>query len=46
MPAGAKMNVQLDQLAKRMYVLYFRTVFMRNALPISSTRALKTRAVS
>jgi len=33
-------NIQLDQLARRMHVSYFRDVFMRtdNALPISDAR--------
>jgi len=37
MPAGATTNIQLDQLARRMHVLYFKGVFMCNALPISGT---------
>jgi len=28
-------NIQLDQMTKHMHVPYFRSVFMRNALPIS-----------
>jgi len=35
MPAGVTTNIQLDQLARRMHIPYFRGVFMRNALPIS-----------
>jgi len=35
MPADVTTNIQLDHLARRMYVPYFRGVFMRNALPIS-----------
>jgi len=35
MLAGVITNIQLDQLAKRMHIPYFRGVFMRNALPIS-----------
>jgi len=35
MSASVTTNIQLDQLAKRMHVPYFRGVFMRNALPIS-----------
>jgi len=38
MPAGATTNIQLDHLARRMHVPYFRGVFMRNALPISGAR--------
>jgi len=38
MPAGMTTNIQLDQLARRMYIPYFRGVFMRNALPISGAR--------
>jgi len=34
MPAGVTTNIQLDQLAGRMHIPYFRGVFMRNA-PIS-----------
>ena len=33
MPAGVTTNVQLQQLAKRMRIPYFRGVYMRNALP-------------
>jgi len=35
MSADITTNIQLDQLARRMHVPYFRGVFMRNALPIS-----------
>jgi len=35
MSAGVTMNIQLDQLARRMHISYFRGVFMCNALPIS-----------
>jgi len=35
MPADVTTNIQLDQLARRMHVPYFRGVFMCNALPIS-----------
>ncbi len=38
MPTGVTTNIQLDQLARRMHVPYFRGVFMRNALPISGVR--------
>jgi len=38
MPTGVTTNIQLDQLARRMHILYFRGVFMRNALPISGIR--------
>jgi len=31
-------DIQLDQLARRMHIPYFRGVFMRNALPISGAR--------
>ncbi|KYN40000.1 hypothetical protein ALC56_05608 [Trachymyrmex septentrionalis] len=35
MPSGATTNAQLNELAKRMRIPYFRGVFMRNALPTS-----------
>jgi len=35
MPASVTTNIQLDHLARRMHVPYFKSVFMRNALPIS-----------
>ncbi|KYN09174.1 hypothetical protein ALC57_18713 [Trachymyrmex cornetzi] len=38
MPSGATTNVQLDMLARRMRVSYFRGVFMRNALPTTGLR--------
>jgi len=38
MPAGVTTNIQLNQLARPMHVLYFRGVFMCNALPISGAR--------
>jgi len=38
MPTGVTTNVQLDQLAKRMRIPYFRGVFMRNTLPINGVR--------
>jgi len=38
MPTGVTTNIQLDQLARRMHIPYFRGVFMRNALPISGIR--------
>jgi len=38
MPADVTTNIQLDQLARRMHIPYFRGVFMRNALPISGAR--------
>ena len=38
MPSGAITNVQLNELARRMRVPYFRGVFMRNALPTSGVR--------
>jgi len=41
MPADVTMNIQLDQLARRMHVPYFRGVFMRNALPISVARGAR-----
>jgi len=34
-PAGITTNIQLDQLARRMRIPYFRGVFMRDTLPIS-----------
>ena len=33
--SGATTKVQLNELARRMRVPYFRGVFMRNTLPIS-----------
>lgn len=38
MPVGVTTNVQLEQLAKRMRIPFFRGVFMRNNLPISGVR--------
>ncbi|KYN29034.1 hypothetical protein ALC57_01542 [Trachymyrmex cornetzi] len=38
MPSGTTTNVQLDVLARRMRVPYFREVFMRNVLPTSGVR--------
>ena len=38
MSSGATSNVQLDVLARRMSVPYFRGVFMRNALLTSEAR--------
>ena len=38
MPSGAITNVQLNELARRMRVPYFRGVFMRNTLPTSGVR--------
>lgn len=35
---GATSNVQLEQLARRMRIPFFRGVFMRTALPISGIR--------
>jgi len=35
MPSGAITNVQLNELARRMRVPYFKGVFMRNTLPTS-----------
>jgi len=35
MPSGPTTNVQLNELARRMRVPYFRDVFMRNTLPTS-----------
>ena len=46
MPAGVTTNVQLDQLARLMRVPFFRDVFMRNALPISSVRRNKSGIVN
>ncbi|KAL6254315.1 hypothetical protein P5V15_014364 [Pogonomyrmex californicus] len=37
-PTSVTTNVQLDQLARRMRVPYFISVFMCNALPISGVR--------
>jgi len=33
MPKGVTTNVQLQQLAKRMHIPYFRSTFMRTTLP-------------
>ena len=38
MPAGVTTDVQLDRLARRMRISYFRGVFMRDALPTSGVR--------
>lgn len=38
MPAGVTTDVQLNQLARRMRIPYFRGVYMRNALPTSGVR--------
>ncbi|XP_072766651.1 uncharacterized protein [Anoplolepis gracilipes] len=38
MPAGVTINVQLEQLARRMRIPFFRDVFMRNNLPISGVQ--------
>ena len=38
MPTGATTNVQLEELARRMHIPFFRGVFMRNNLPISGIR--------
>ena len=38
MPSDATTNVQLNELARRMRIPYFRGVFMRNALPTSGVR--------
>ena len=38
MPSGATTNVQLNELARRMRISYFRGVFMLNALPTSGAR--------
>ena len=46
MPAGVTTNVQLDRLARRMRVLYFRGVFMRNALPTSGARRRESGIVN
>jgi len=34
MAKGITTNIQLQQLAKRMHILYFRGIFMRTSLPI------------
>jgi len=36
MPTGVTTNIQLDRLARRMHIPFFRGVFMRNALPTYS----------
>jgi len=41
MPSSTITNVQLNELARRMRISYFRGVFMRNAL---STARAKTEA--
>ena len=38
MPTGATTNLQLEELARRMRIPFFRGVFMRNNLPISGIR--------
>lgn len=38
MPKGVTTNVQLQQLANRMRIPYFRGVFMRTTLPIGGVR--------
>ena len=38
MPTGLMTNVELDRLARRMRVPYFRGVFMRDALPNEGVR--------
>jgi len=38
MPASVTTDKQLDQLARRMHIPYFRGVFMLNALPMSDAR--------
>src|SRR5436190_15175041 len=38
MPTGATTNLQLEELARRMRIPFFRGVFMRNTLPISGIR--------
>jgi len=43
MHSDATTNVQMDMLARRMRVLYFRDVSMRNALP---TSGVETKTVS
>ena len=35
MPSGAITNVQLNELARYMRVPYFRSVFVRNTLPMN-----------
>lgn len=39
MPTGLTTNVQLERLAKRMRIPFFRGVFMRDALPIGCVRS-------
>jgi len=38
MPVGVTTNIQLDQLARRTHISYFRGVFIRNTLPINGAR--------
>jgi hypothetical protein len=38
LPTGATTNVQLERLARRMRIPFFRGVFMRDALPIDGIR--------
>ena len=44
MPKGVITNEQLQQLAKRMSIPYFRSIFMRTILSIGG--CLETRVVS
>ena len=46
MPTGVTTDAQLDQLARRMRVPYFRGVFMRNALPASGARRRESGIVN
>jgi len=46
MPTGVTTNIQLDHLARRMHVPYFRGVFMRNALPISGAHRNESSLVN
>jgi len=41
-PTSAITNIQLGQLARRMHALYFKSVFMRNALLISGAHRNKS----
>jgi len=46
MLSGATTNVQLNELARRMRVPYFRDVFMRNMLPTSGAHRNKSDIVN
>ena len=43
MPKSITTNVQLQQLAKRMRIPYFRDIFMRNILPTGEVKRERYR---